>query len=530
MEKNSFRKLINSRINREELIKNPELYNALENDKIVRLDFLSSIKPNLIDTKGFKNEKKKNMVEDLNSFKQIYYKDYMLNKNSLDKIYKISNENNIFLNHFSGFNKYYDNKNQREILNEIQLKYKKKNGFSPRIKENGNLFNNSILLQSDRELKQYISLDLETIRNDSNSLSFLKNVRNKIQNNSKYKMNNNNLLEKIKNGEINDKNEKEKDLFDVRKNIKKYNSERYEKAKYESISDLKRDIKKTKDCFNSIDNLNHFLSTNNTNSQQNINYLDKLKSRKSSGEATTRMNSGMKKLSIKIKINDDNNFIKNNNGKNNLIKINNTLDNIQNNTNDINNFKTNESIILPIIYNNHKSRKELKHNLINNSINNTINNTEREIINDINKLIQPKEKEILPKKINNSIKKTNTKKSKNKKIISLRKPGNALEKLYEKISRTENYIEYNKEINNFLKKNNYDVNNNIDSDDLYKSVDQSRKKITDTSTIQKNYEIMLNNKLKSLDQNKEIIQHNNKIKKNIENIEERMIGLLCDVK
>ena len=41
---------------------------------------------------------------------------------------------------------------------------------------------------------------------------------------------------------------------------------------------------------------------------------------------------------------------------------------------------------------------------------------------------------------------------------------------------------------------------------------------------------MLNNNLKSLDQNKEMIQHNNKIKKNIENIEERMIGLLCNVK
>ena len=117
MEKNSFRKLINSRINREELIKSPELYNALENDKIIRLDFLSTVKPNLIDTKGFKNEKRKNMVEYINVFKQIYYKDYMLNKNSLDKIYKISNENNIFLNHFSGFNKYYDNKNQKEILN-----------------------------------------------------------------------------------------------------------------------------------------------------------------------------------------------------------------------------------------------------------------------------------------------------------------------------------------------------------------------------------------------------------------------------
>ena len=55
MEKNSFRKVITSRINREELIKNPELYNALENDKLIRLDFLSPVKPNLIDTKGFKN-------------------------------------------------------------------------------------------------------------------------------------------------------------------------------------------------------------------------------------------------------------------------------------------------------------------------------------------------------------------------------------------------------------------------------------------------------------------------------------------
>ena len=533
MEKNSFRKVITSRINREELIKNPELYNALENDKIIRLDFLSPVKPNLIDTKGFKNEKKKNMVEDINSFKQIYYKDYMTNKNSLDKIYKISNENNIFLNHFSGFNKYYDNKNQREILNEIQLKYKKKNGFSPRIKEKGNLFNNSILLQSDKDLKQYISLDLETIRNDSHSLSFLKNVKNKIQKNSKYKMNNNNLLlEKIKNGEINDKTEKENDLFNIRKNIKKYNSERYEKIKYESINDLKRDIKNTKDCFNLIDKLNNFLNTNN---QNNINYIDKLKSRKSSGEATTRMNSGIKKLNIKLKINDDNNnFFKINNGinKNNLVKINNTLDYIPNNynNNDNNILKNNESLILPMINtnNNYNYKQDLKNNLI--------NSTEREIIEDINKLILPKEKDFNTekKKINYNKKNYNsinsTKKSKIKKKIALRKPNNALEKLYEKISKTENYIEYNKEIKNYLKKNNYDVNNNIDSDDLYKSVDQSRKKITDTSTIQKNYDIMVNNKLKSLEQNKEMILHNNKIKQKIENIEERMIGLLCEVK
>ena len=112
--------------------------------------------------------------------------------------------------------------------------------------------------------------------------------------------------------------------------------------------------------------------------------------------------------------------------------------------------------------------------------------------------------------------------------IGLRKQP-SLEKLYEKISKTENYIDYNKEIRNYLKKNNYKVNEKIDSDDLYKSVDQSRRKIIDASSVLKNYDLMVNNKLKTLQQNKEMIQHNNKIKKNIENIEERMIGLLCDV-
>ena len=104
-----------------------------------------------------------------------------------------------------------------------------------------------------------------------------------------------------------------------------------------------------------------------------------------------------------------------------------------------------------------------------------------------------------------------------------------LEKLYETISKTENFIEYNKEIKKYLKQNNYDIKDKINSDELYQSVDQSRRKITDISSIQKNYEMMVNNKLKSFEQNNEMIQNNKKIKQNIENIEERMIDLLCDV-
>ena len=512
MEKNSFRKLINSRINREELIKSPELYNALENDKIIRLDFLSTVKPNLIDTKGFKNEKRKNMVEYINVFKQIYYKDYMLNKNSLDKIYKISNENNVFLNHFSGFNKYYDNRNQKEVLNEIQLKYKNKMGFSPIIKENGNLFSNSILLQNDKDLRQYISLDLDTIKNDSNSLSFLKNIRNKIKlNGSKSKANN--ILESIQNEDFTDNTDREKDLINVVKNSYKLKSTKKTKERNQSISELIKDINKAKECFKSIDNLNYFLNTNKSNPDKLVS------SRKSSGEATTRMNSGVKKLNINLKIKDDlNNF---------LGKANNTTDKIQYNDKKI--IKNNNSIILPLIKNdniNYSTNESNYYNKIKN------NNKKKE--DDNIKIIEPNEKEMKNKfyKINiskNNFNTINKRALKHKKKIGLRKQTIGLEDLYEKISKTDNFIDYNKEIRNYLKENKYDIKNNINGKELYKSVDKSRRKITDNSSIQKNYDLMVDNKLKSYEQNKKIFQNNDKIKKNIENIEERMIDLLCDV-
>ena len=65
--------------------------------------------------------------------------------------------------------------------------------------------------------------------------------------------------------------------------------------------------------------------------------------------------------------------------------------------------------------------------------------------------------------------------------------------------------------------------------ELYSTVDMSRKKISDISDIKKNYDFMMENKLKTYEQNREIMHYTNKIKKNIENIEEKMIGLLCEV-
>ena len=505
---NSFRKLINSRINKEELIKKPEINNALENDKKVRLDFLSSVKPTIIDTKGFKNEKKKTMVEDMNVFKQIYYKDYMINKHSLEKINKISNENSRFLFHFSGFNKYYNNEYQKEILNDIQLEYKKKVGFAPTIKETGNLFSNSILLQNDRELKQYISLDMDTINKDVNSLFFLKNVQNKIKFTDSKKRNN--TLEKIGNKEILNLMDSE-NLNSERKHTKRLISSKIDKNIKENINELKRDIKKTKECMNSIDDLNYFL---------NLNKPLNLKSRKNSEEASTRMNSGIQKINNKLKIKNDFNNLKINNNYYYKIKKEN-INNIDRNSNN-NNKNNNSSIVLPYIKTNNSLRTEASDV--------TYNYRERKKTVDFIKITEPIKRDINIKRNDRikNIKTCNHIKLGEKYRLALRKQP-SLEKLYEKISRTENFICYNQEIKNYLKKNNYKVKDKIDTDDLYKSVDQSRRKIIDVSSVQKNYDLMVNNKLKTLQQNKEVIQHNKKIKKNIEDIQERMIGLLCDV-
>ena len=519
-----FRNLISSRIDQNDLINNRELSNALEKDKIIRFDFLSTVKPNIIDTKGLKNEKRKNMVEDINLFKKIYYKDYMVNKHSLEKIYKISNENNVFLNHFSGFNKYANIQNQREILKDIQSEYKKKMGFAPIIKENANLFSNSILLQNDKDLKQYLSLDIDTLKNDSNSLSFLKNIQNKIKINSKNKRYN--ILEKLSNSNI--AHSFDNDISNETTNLKKYNSAKIEKEKYQNINELKKDIKRTKDCFNSINNLNFIINTNNQLLLNHVGYTD-------SGEVSTRMNSGVKKLKNKIKLNDDtiNNFINNTNNKL-LYKENNNID--SNKIKNKKNSKSYNSIILPYIQNNNDSLR----NESNNKNNKNQDNNKRQINTfEYIKITEPNKEEIINdkndknklniNKINfNSI---NKKKTKNKKVNKtiLRKNQTGVENLYEKISKTDDFIKYNKEIKNYLKKNNYNIDDKINSNDLYKSVDQSRKKITDLRFIHKNHDLILNTKMKHFELSKDRIQYNNKIKKNIENIEERMIGLMCNV-
>ena len=391
---NSFTKILQSRVSREDMLKNPEIKKALESDKLMRLDFLSAVKLNLVDTNGFKNEKNKNIIEDMNTFRKIYYNDYNANKLQLEKIYKISNENNLFLNQFSEFNKYYNNENQKEILNNIQLEYKKKTGFAPIIKENGNLFSSSILLQNDKDLRQYISLDMDTIKKDKNSLSFMKNVRNRIKLNGS---NNNKNIENIGNQEIAKFNDKPTVNENDKKKIEEKKSIIIPRDTYEDINDLQNEIIKTTESFNSIDDLNFFLNTNN---QQYFNYIGNLGSRQSSGQASTRVNSGIPKFSD-IRINDDiNNFRPNrrnntkpslyniNNNIQKIYKANNTFDNINNENNKKS--KNHNSLVLPYINN----IRSYNNTIQNESMEDTDNIKYRKNTLDYIKIAEPKNSDI----------------------------------------------------------------------------------------------------------------------------------------
>ena len=277
-------------------------------------------------------------------------------------------------------------------------------------------------------------------------MKFLRNVQRKIKLTGP-RINKN--IEKFGNNEIidfkDDENE-DKDK-DKEKNIK---LEKINKSIDETIDDLQKEIIKTKESFNSIDDLNFFLNTNN---QQYFNYMGgQLNSRKSSGQASTRINSGIRQFTDIKFINDDSNNLHKNIGR--KIVGSSTEDEFGIQSSDIKKKSKNyNSIILPNISNNklmnkskieNKERKKTIDYIKINEPNYSIIKTE---VNKINKSLRNESKNaktIIKKDI----------KTRKKNRLSLKKQPTPLENLYEKLSKSDNAIEYNKEIKFFLKKNN----------------------------------------------------------------------------
>ena len=498
-----FYKIINSRISVEELKEQPEIAESLSNEKKIRLEFLSPTKPNIVQTKNFRNDKSRSFIDDMNEFKKIYYKDYKINEHALEKIYKISEENNKFFQGFEGYNKRTDKENQKKVLRDVQDAYRKKDGYIPVIKENTNLFSNSILLKNDNDLKKYISMDLDVIKNDISSLSFLANIKENITP-TKTKLNE--LLKRCNTVDNKRYNSSNKDILSLFASTDNINDNDIKKKHYKKMSTkskihaLKKDIKQTKNSYYSINDLDFFLNSDNSNY---LNLLKQKGSRQSSGVASTRINSGIndfEHLHLRVQTNPENE-LKNENYSQFIER---------------NPIKRVNTVKLPLI-NSRKNSDDLKDET------NKMEEKEKFIRNykyrytrlpDYIKIFEPKFYYEFIKKRRST-----------KKNIKIKSP---IEELYEKVSKNDDFTEHNTEVINYLKKNHYNVKPQINEKQLYRSVERNRKKIIDNTCLKKIMKSDLNLSSNNVLNNK-IKQYNDKAKKDIELVEERLMAILCDL-
>ena len=505
-----FYKIINSRITAEELQEKPLIIQSLVNDKKLRLEFLSPIKPNIVDINAYKNKKHRDFLDNLNEFKKIYYKDYKINEHALDKIYKISEENTKFFQGFEGYNKRTDKENQKKVLSDVQDAYRKKDGYVPIIKENTNLFSNSILLQNDNDLKKYISMDLDAIKNDASSLSFLANIKENITP-TKNKLNE--IIKRCNTVDSHRYSPNKKDvlsLFASTDNDKKANKKHNKKiSPKEKIHALKKDIRQTMNTYRSINDINFFLNSDNT---KYLNLLNQKASRQSSGVASTRINSGINdfnKAQIRLQTSPE--------------KENKNVKKVAFTEERISSLKRDNTVILPKI-NNFKSNKDLKK--CTSKLEENEEKEEKFIRNYKHRYTKPDEviKIYEPNYSYGIIKKTNS----TKKNWLLKKNKSPVEELYEKVLKNDDFTEYNLEVINYLKKNRYDVKPQINEKNLYRSVERNREKIINNTCLKKIMKTELSSNSNSVLNNK-IIKYNDKAKKDIELAEERLISILADL-
>ena len=494
---NSTYKMAESRLSVGEIRKHPELLPALKGDKKLRLDILSLQKPRKININGINNPRKIKFANRINEFHKQFYENYKDHQISMQEINTLCKENSVFSLKYSRSKK---NEPKNDKFQDIKMAYEKKNYYVPSLENKKNLFNGNILLLNEDELKNYILFGIGNQNTNNRSLSFLYRINRQLGDKSKNTL-------KIKNNEKNlffDLN-----AFDDRDKIKKDN-----------INDILKSqnyIHNIQETINGLDDLDYFFYANN---QEYLNDLKNFGSRGSSAKISTRVNSGLTRFKdVALKNNQryyynqnysNENEYNNNDGFNiNLLtetplkktKINDEND-IQNNSKlDFEDEKIkSESNINKIDEGSYE--KNYNNNKIFNSLN--LNNN---IIND-NKINDKYAKTIE----NNTDEYTRT----------------ALEKLYNKISEKDASLKYNNEIQKYLKYKNYDVSIKINPDTVCNNFEATREKICKTDFLKQ--DIYLRKQCGgSLNNLAKLEENDLRAKNKVNNIEDKIIKLFCDV-
>ena len=391
---------------------------------------------------------------------------------------KIASRLNSFYKVF--FDYYKHQKNSSEGTNTLNQenkdflrKYKKANK-SNEINKTKNKFNE---IKEEYKKKDYYMSSLDENKNLFNGnilLSNNKELKNYILYDLGTPLSNDksmSFLYKI-NRKLGDKtNDQALNEIYSRLDMEKYDKDKIEKDNINDISTNKNDIINLQQSINLMNDIDHFFKLGNKKYLNTLSYEKLNNSNKNSAKESTRYNSAV-------------------NQSENEKNRNNTSFNVKKSV------KKRASQELPL-----NNQKKL-HHMNKDKLTIDINNIEN--------------------KRNKSIKKE-TKKIGNYNVLN-----SPLEKLYDKMSTKENLLIYQPEIKNYLENKKYDTSVKLNPSNICNNFEKTREKICSSEFLKNN--MQLRKQMGNIESKVEEINDNDiKAMNKMNNIEDKMIKLFCDI-
>ena len=397
----------------------------------------------------------------------------------------IQNESKIkFATRLNAFHKiFFDySKNQKNSLNEIRSLSKENKVFIKKYKNANKKDDKEKFsdIKSEYEKRNYYVPPLEEKKNLFNGNILLSN-KEELQNYILYDLGSHisnskslSFLHKI-NKKLGDKSsEKALKMINVSIDPSSFSKDKIKKNRIKEIHKEQNDIMNIQETINSLDDIDYFFDIDNKQ------YLESLKcqdSRGSSAKISTRVNSAINRIeNVKIKTNV------------------NPLNKMTDNGND-NKLKRKIKFISRISRKSRKSKFNDDSEKRNNDVGIRQFNTEKKYTKTID---------------NNDI---------------LKSP---LERLYDKISTKENLLNYQPEIKDYLENRKYDISIKINPSLICNNFEKTREKVCQSDTFKQ--DLHLRKQLDDYTTNIDKINNNDlKTKDKINNVEDKMIKLFCDI-
>lgn len=261
----------------------PELSSAVKYDKKIRFDLLTDDKPKFISTKNIHNEKKLRVINNVNSFRDIFFKYNSNEKRSLGDFSKLKRDNDLFSARYQSMEAKSERIKRKEKFPEIKAEYDKKNYKLPSIDKDHNIFKKNILLLSDYELSCYFLY--QQGGDQSKQMEFLSRLDDDM------------LEKQFGKGPDNGSGEMLSSKTAERKYQEQAKSQRTKKKKGKSLSqeikENRREITSVKKTFNNMEEIDKFFDPN-VKDYYSPEYAYYSNSRQTSGKYSTRVNSAIK--------------------------------------------------------------------------------------------------------------------------------------------------------------------------------------------------------------------------------------------